>query len=72
MTVIRMTIFIGAGISLSRHERTLWVPNLFSNDLYVSHTGPFKVHRLCAISHTRDTFSQADELRGPEASRITS
>jgi len=28
-------------------------PVLFPNDLYVSQSAPFKVHRLCAISHTK-------------------
>jgi len=26
---------------------------LFPNDLYISQSGPFKLHRLCAISHTK-------------------
>jgi hypothetical protein len=55
MTVIRMTIFIAPQSPLSRYETVArdLIPVLFPNDLYVSQSEPFKLHRLCAISHTK-------------------
>ena len=33
-------------------SRDFGFPVLFPNDLYVSQNEPFKLHRLCGISHT--------------------
>jgi len=53
MTVIRMTIFIAPQSPSVVMNAHFWIPKLFSNDLYVSQNRPFKLHRLCAISHTQ-------------------
>ena len=55
MTVIRMTVFIApqSPSVVIKLYRAIGLPVLFPNDLYVSQIEPFKLHRLCAISHTK-------------------
>ena len=57
-TVIRMTIFIAPQSSsvVMKLSRYFGFPVLFPNDLYVSQNEPFKLHCLCAISHTNILF----------------
>jgi len=51
--VIRMNIFIAQSPSVvMKRSRDFGATDLFSNDLYISQNEPFKLHRLCAISHT--------------------
>jgi len=55
MTVIRMTIFIAPQPPsvVMKLSRDFGFPRTVPNDLYVSQSEPFKLHRLCAISHTK-------------------
>ena len=59
MTAIRMSIFIAQSPSVvMKLSRDFGSTGLFSNDLYISQSEPFKPHRLCAISHREDTVAQ--------------
>jgi len=55
MTVLRMTIFIEpqSPSVVMKLSRDFGFAVLFPSDLYVSQSEPFKLHRLCAISHTK-------------------
>jgi hypothetical protein len=67
ITVIRMIIFIApqSPSVVMDLSHDFGFPVLFLNDLYVSQNEPFKLHCLCAISHT-NILSPSIVLRPPQ------
>ena len=72
MTVIRMTVFIApqSPSVVIKLYRAIGLPVLFPNDLYVSQSEPFKLHRLCASSHTVPQHSAVRSPKDSEGSAL--